>query len=270
MRSAASQWIAITRGVSPAIADCELTHLDRRPIDFQTARAQHHAYQETLRALGCEVLSLPPDPALPDSVFVEDTAVVLDELAVLTRPGAPSRRPETAATADALRPYRPLVRIAPPGSMDGGDVLRVGRTVYVGLTARTNQAAIDQLATSLSPHDYVVRAVPVRGCLHLKSAVTQVAAETLLCNARWVDPAAFAPLHVLEVERGEPYAANGLLIEGRVLYPTTFPATRRRLEGRGIAVVLVDVSELQKAEGAVTCCSLVFEAARVAPALAGR
>jgi dimethylargininase len=253
--------IAITRAVSPAIVHCELTHLDRQPIDLMAARAQHHAYEEALRALGCEVLSLPADPALPDSVFVEDTAVVFDELAVIMRPGAPSRRPEIVTTAVALRPYRPLVRIAPPGSMDGGDVLRVGRTVYVGRTGRTNQAAIDQLTAGLSPHDYVIRAVPVHGCLHLKSAATQVAADTILCNPRWVDPAAFAPLHVLEVDSAEPYAANGLLIDAQVLYPTTFPATRRRLEGRRIAVTLVDVSELQKAEGAVTCCSLVFGAA---------
>jgi dimethylargininase len=253
-------WIAITRAVSPAIVHCELTHLDRRPIDLMAARAQHRAYEEALRALGCEVRSLPADPALPDSVFVEDTAVVFDELAVITRPGAPSRRPEIVATSVALRPYRPLMRMAPPGSMDGGDVLRVGRTVYVGLSGRTNRAAIDQLTAGLSPHGYVVRAVPVHGCLHLKSAVTQVAADTVLCNPRWVDPAAFAPLHVVEVDGAEPYAANGLLIDGRVMYPTTFPATRRRLEGRGIAVALVDVSELQKAEGAVTCCSLVFEA----------
>ncbi len=262
MRSAARQWIAITRAVSPAIAHCELTHLDRQPIDLMAARTQHQAYEETLRALGCEVLSLPADPGLPDSVFVEDTAIVFDELAVIARPGSPSRRPEIVTTAVALRPYRPLVRIAPPGSLDGGDVLRVGRTVYVGLTGRTNQAAIDQLTAALSPHDYVIRAVPVHGCLHLKSAATQVAADTILCNPRWVDPAVFAPLHVLEVDGAEPYAANGLLIDSQVLYPTTFPATRRRLEERRVAVTLVDVSELQKAEGAVTCCSLVFRAAQ--------
>lgn len=254
------KWIAITRAVSPAIAHCELTHLDRQPIDLMAARTQHQAYEEALRALGCEVLSLPADPALPDSVFVEDTAVVFDELAVITRPGSPSRRPEIVTTAVALRPYRPLVRVAPPGSIDGGDVLRVGRTVYVGLTGRTNQAAIDQLTIALSPHDYVIRAVPVNGCLHLKSAATLVAADTVLCNPRWVDPAVFAPLHVLEVDGAEPYAANGLLIDTQVVYPTTSPATRRRLEARRIAVRVVDVSELQKAEGAVTCCSLVFRA----------
>ena len=255
------KWIAITRAVSPAIAHCELTHLDRQPIDLMAARTQHQAYEQALRALGCEVLSLPADPALPDSVFVEDTAIVFDELAVITRPGSPSRRPEIVTTAVALRPYRPLVRIAPPASIDGGDVLRVGRTVYVGLTARTNQAAIDQLTAALSPHDYAVRAVPVHGCLHLKSAATQVAVDSILCNPRWVDPAVFAPLHVLEVDGAEPYAANGLLIDSQVLYPTTFPATRHRLEERRIAMTLVDVSEMQKAEGAVTCCSLVFESA---------
>ena len=252
--------IAITREVSPAIVHCELTHFERRPIDLATAQAQHHRYEEALRRLGCRVQSLPADPALPDSVFVEDTAVVLDELAVVTRPGAPSRRPETAATAAALAPYRTLVHIAPPGTLDGGDVLCIGRTVTVGITGRTNRAAIDQLATALSPHGYVVRAVPVQGCLHLKSAVTQVAGDAVLCNRRWVDAAAFAGMDIMEVDPAEPYAANGLLIGDRLVYPTTFPATRRRLEARGIVVEPVDVSELQQAEGAVTCCSLVFEA----------
>jgi len=251
----------MTRAVSPAIAACELTHLARRPIDFERAREQHHAYEAVLAELGCEVHALPPDAALPDSVFVEDVAVVLDEVAVLTRPGAPSRRAETAAVADALAPYRPLRSIEAPATLDGGDVLRIGRTLYVGVTERTNRAAIDQLATALAPHGYEVRAVPVEGCLHLKSAATLVAPGTVLCNRRWIDPSVLAGVEVLEVDSTEPYAANGLLVGDRVIYPTSFPATRRMLERRGVAVRPVDVSELQKAEGAVTCCSLVFEGA---------
>jgi len=252
--------IALTREVSPAIVDCELTHLPRRPIDFATALAQHRSYRDSLRQLGCEVRSLPADPALPDSVFVEDTAVVLDELAVIARPGAASRRSETRATAEALAPYRPLAHIAPPGTLDGGDVLRIGPTVFVGQTSRTNQAAIDQLTAALASHGYVVQAVAVRGCLHLKSAVTAVAPGTVLCNPRWVDPEAFADIRILEVDPAEPHAANGLLVGDRVVYPVGFPATARRLAAQGIALAQVDVSELQKAEGAVTCCSLVFEA----------
>ncbi len=253
--------IAITREVSPAIGRCELTHLERQPIDVELARAQHRAYQACLAGLGCRVETLPAAPELPDSVFVEDVAVVLDELAILTRPGAESRRPEVAAIAEALRPYRPLHAIQAPGTVDGGDVLRVGRCLYVGLSSRSNAAAIEQMREVLAPHGYTVQGVPVAGCLHLKSAVTQVAEATLLINRAWVDPAAFAGLELIEVDPAEPYAANALRVGEELIYPAAFPATRRRLEARGLTVHTVDVSELAKAEGAVTCCSLVFEIA---------
>jgi dimethylargininase len=254
--------IAITREVGAGIGACELVHLARRPIDVEAARVQHRAYEAALRDLGCTVHTLAADATLPDSVFVEDAAVVLDEVAVSTRPGAPSRRAETAAVADALSAFRPLLAIEAPATVDGGDVLRIERTLYVGLTERTNAAAIDQLATALERFGYRVHAVPVHGCLHLKSAATLVAPGIVLCNRRWVDPSVFAATEVLDVDPAEPYAANGLLVGDRVIYPTSFPATRRRLERRGVALLPLDVSELQKAEGAVTCCSLVFEDAR--------
>ena len=250
--------VALTREVSPAIARCELVHLERRPIDVELARAQHRTYEAALRGEGCQVRTLPAEAALPDSVFVEDTAVVLDEVAVITRPGAESRRPETTAVAPILAEYRPLVTIAAPGTMDGGDVLVVGQTVYVGATDRTNRAAIDQLEAALTPLGLRVEPVTVRGCLHLKSAATLVAPDTVLCNPRWVAPATFAGVRVLEVADGEPGAANGLLVGERVIYPSSFPKTAARLAGRGIALLPVNVSELQKAEGAVTCCSVVF------------
>lgn len=251
--------IAITRDVSPAIADCELTHLERRPIDYGRACAQHRAYTAALETLGCRVQALAADAQLPDSVFVEDIAVVLDEVAILTRPGAPARRAESTAVAAALSPYRPVRAIEAPGTIDGGDVLRVDRDVFVGVTGRTNQAAIVQLTAVLAPHGYHVHGIPVHGCLHLKSAVTQVAPGTLLVNGAWIDVGVFSGYDILAVEPTEPYAANGLLIDAQLIYPTSFPATARRLEARGISLVPVDVSELQKAEGAVTCCSLVFE-----------
>lgn len=251
--------IAITREVSPAIGRCELTHLARQPIDVELARAQHSAYQACLASLGCQVQTLPAAADLPDSVFVEDVAVVLDELAILTRPGAESRRPEVGPIAQALRPYRPLHAIQAPGTVDGGDVLRVGRRLYVGLSSRSNTAAIEQMRALLAPYGYTVQGVPVAGCLHLKSAVTQVAERTLLINRAWVDPAAFGDLELIDVDPAEPYAANALWVGGALIYPAAFPATRHRLEARGLAVHTVDVSELAKAEGAVTCCSLVFE-----------
>jgi dimethylargininase len=250
--------VALTREVSPAITRCELVHLERRPIDVELARAQHRTYEAALRGEGCRVRTLPAEADLPDSVFVEDTAVVFDEVAVVTRPGAESRRPETAAVAAALAEYRPLVTIAAPGTMDGGDVLVIGRTVFVGATDRTNRAAIDQLRAALAPHGYRVEAVPVRGCLHLKSAATLVAPDTVLCNPRWVAPETFTGVRVLEVADGEPGAANGLRVGERVIYPAGFPKTAARLAAQGIALLTVNVSELQKAEGAVTCCSLLL------------
>ena len=251
--------IAITRGVSPAIEHCELVHQQRSAIDVALARRQHRLYEEALAGLGCRVEALPPDPELADSVFVEDAAIVLDEVAVITRPGAESRRPETAAIARALAPYRPLVSIEPPATLDGGDVLRIGRTLYVGLSGRSNQAAIDQLSRALAPFGYAVHGVAVQGCLHLKSAVTAVDDASVLVNPDWVDPEAFTGTRPIEIDPREPGAANVLRIGERVIYPASFPATRRRLASAGVDVVEVDVSELQKAEGAVTCCSLVFE-----------
>lgn len=250
--------IALTRAVSASIGQCELTHIERQPIDLELARAQHHQYETCLAALGCDVIRLPAEDALPDAVFVEDTAIVLDELAIITRPGAVMRQAETPAIAQSLALYRTLHPIQEPGTLDGGDVLRLGRELFVGLSGRSNPEAIEQLRRVLHPWGYTVRGAPVSGCLHLKSAVTQVAADTLLLNPAWVDPQLFATWRIITVDPNEPAAANALLIGGRVVYPASYPATRRRLAEHGIEVRTVDVSELTKAEGAVTCCSLIF------------
>jgi dimethylargininase len=252
--------IAITREVSPDMAACELSFVARSPVDTALARTQHAAYQHALHGLGCEVISLAAETSLPDAVFVEDTALVFDEVAVITRPGAMSRRAETGAVAEALRVYRPLLHIDEPATLDGGDVLRIGRCVYVGSSARSNADGIAQLRRLLAPNGYSVQAVAVRDCLHLKSAVTQVARDTVLINPAWVDAAVFAGYRQIEVDPTEPHAANALLIGDALIYPTNFPRTRERLENAGIRVIAVDVGELQKAEGAVTCCSLLFDA----------
>lgn len=251
--------IALTRDVSPSIADCELTHLDRVPIDVVCARAEHAAYERALTDADCRVQRLPSGADQPDAVFIEDTAVVLDELAVVTRPGAESRRGETAAVADALRAFRPVVEITAPARLDGGDVIRIGKRIFVGIGARSSARAVEQLAELTASHGYEVIGVPFRGCLHLKSAATLVAEDLLLINPEWVDPAVFVGAQTLAVDHGEPYAANALLVRDRVIHGEGFHRTRRRLEGAGITVMPVPAGELAKAEGGVTCCCLLIE-----------
>ncbi|MEO5565639.1 MAG: dimethylargininase [Luteimonas sp.] len=251
--------VAITRDVSANLAECQLSFVARDHIDLDLARSQHAAYCGALAALGCEVRRLPALNALADAVFVEDVALVLDEVAVMTRPGAASRRAEVEPMADVLAAYRPLLRIEAPGTVDGGDIVRLGRDVYVGQAARSNADGVAQLARMLLPFGYRVHAVTTHGCLHLKSAVTVVADDTLLVQPAWVDIAGFSNHRLLEVDPSEGHAANAVRIGDAVIHPSCFPRTHERLRQAGISVHAVDVSELQKAEGAVTCCSLVFE-----------
>jgi dimethylargininase len=252
--------IAYTRAVSPALADCELTHLAREPIDVAGAVAEHGVYEAVLGELGARVRRLPPTPLLPDGVFVEDAAVVLAEVAVITRPGSPSRQPETATVAAALAMHRPLLQVAAPDTLDGGDVLVTGQRIYVGLSQRTNRGAIGQLATQLGPMGYEVIAVPFRGCLHLKSAVTCLADDLLLLNPEWVDAGLFVGYRALAVDPREPHAANALALGGAVVHPAQHVRTRERLERAGLVVRSVPQSELAKAEAGVTCCSLLLHA----------
>jgi dimethylargininase len=237
---------------------CELTHLARSPIDVESAERQHAHYAQALVSLGCRLLELAPEPDLPDSVFVEDTVVVLDDVAVLTRPGAESRRPEVASVASVIELWRPCVRIEAPGTLDGGDVLRVGRDLYVGKSGRSNAEGISQLAAAIAPHGYRTVPVPVRGCLHLKSAVTLVAPDTLLINDAWVDRSHWPGMRFIPVAPEEQHAANALRVADAVIHPASATRTQERLAAAGLKVVPVDVSEVQKAEGGVTCCSVIF------------
>ena len=252
--------IAITRQVSPAINQCELTHIAREPIDYERACAQHRQYENALRALGIDVISLDPEPDLPDSVFVEDVALVLDECAIMLNPGAASRRPEVASVEKALVPYRKIFHVQSPGTVDGGDILTIGRTIYVGISSRSTEDAIEQMRAILEPRNYEVRAVRVAGCLHLKSAVTQVSEDTLLINPEWVFKKDFPKMKFIEVGPSEPYAANAVLVDDMIVYPSSFPKTQAKLQSIGIRIVNVDADEMAKAEGAVTCCSLIFNA----------
>jgi dimethylargininase len=250
--------IAITREVSSRFAECEITHIERVPIDVEIARAQHSNYVRALASLGCQIIELPEEPDLPDSVFVEDTAIVLREVAVITRPGAESRRSETESITRALLPYRALIHITEPGTLDGGDVLVLGKKIFVGLSTRSNLEAIKQMQEILDNYGYMVSGVELDGCLHLKSAITRVDDMTLLINTNWADASHFKDFNLIEIDPSEPYAANCLPIGDSVIFPTAFPKTCKRLEDKGFKLVTVDVSELAKAEGAVTCCSLII------------
>jgi len=252
--------IAITRAVSPAFVNCELSFIERQPIDLKIAEAQHRAYEELLGKFGARVISLPAEPDLPDSMFVEDPAIVLDELAVIMPLGTESRRRESESIARALAPYRPLASIHLPGTMEGGDILRVGRKLYAGLSRRTNPEAIRQLRALLQPHDYEVTAVPVTGCLHLKSAVTFLGRNTLLANRAWFDPSPLIGYEWIDVAPDEPHAANALAIRDQIIFPASFPNTRTRIESHGFSVIPIDIAQLQKAESGLTCSSLLFDA----------
>jgi dimethylargininase len=251
--------LVFTRAVPPSIERCELTHVERSPIDHRLACAQHDRYEALLERLGGSVQRLEPAPEMPDSVFVEDTALVLDEAAIIARPGAVSRRGEVTAIAAALRPYRELRYIEPPATLDGGDVLCVGRRLFVGVSGRTTMDAVRQMREALRPFGYAVEAMEVRGCLHLKTAVTPAADDLLVVNPTWVNPAAFRGCECLPVDLEEPFAANVLRIGDALVSAEASARTAARLRDRGFTVHTVDVSELAKAEAGVTCCSVLCQ-----------
>jgi dimethylargininase len=251
---------AITRAVSPGINNCQLTHLERVPIDFESASSQHRAYEKMLESIGIEVHSLPAESNLPDSVFVEDAAIVLEECAIITRMGADSRKPESDSIINALAPYRHLMTVESPGTVDGGDVLVIGKTMYIGLSGRSNRNAVEQIRSYLGPFGYMIQGIPVSGCLHLKSAATLAAEDLLVVNPAWVDTTYFTGMKFINVHPSEPYGANVLYVDHKLICQPVYSKTLALLRAAGFEPLLVDQSELGKAEGALTCCSLIFNA----------
>jgi dimethylargininase len=256
--------VAVTRVPSERLGECELSYMEREAIDVGRARAQHAAYVEMLRRAGAEVVILPALDEMADAVFVEDTAIVLDEVAIVAPMGAASRRGETEAIVDTLRAYRPVRALVAPATLDGGDVLHVGRTLFVGQTPRTNRAALEQLRAIVAPLGYAVIGVPVTKCLHFKSGCTTIGPETVLVNPEWVAPSVFGDRQIVTIDPVEPWGANSLMIRDHVVIPASVPRTRNRVEralvkqGWGGTVVEIDVSEFQKAEGGVTCMSILI------------
>ena len=250
---------ALTREISPRFNECELTHLERTLIDLDQARKQHQTYCTLLNELGCHVVTLPAEESMPDSVFVEDPAIVLENLAVITRPGAESRRIETESMEEALSPYRQIERIVAPGTIEGGDVIVVGKTIYVGRSGRSNDDGIVQLGALTAPFGYEVKAVQMTGCLHLKTGCSLVAPDMLLVNREWIDVGAFEDIDFINAHPDEEYAGNALLIGENIIHPAAHEKTRAVLESRGLNVSPVEYDELAKAESGVTCCSIIFE-----------
>ncbi len=255
--------LAFTRPVSSRLGACELTHLDRSPIDAELAAVQHRGYEAAIKAAGFDVVQLPALDEHPDAVFVEDTAILLGEHAVITRPGAASRRAEAENTAAALADRFKVHRLT-RGTIDGGDVLRIGRTIYVGLSQRTDCAGLVALANVAAPLGFEVVSVPHERCLHLKTGATWIGHDaagqpTVLVNEHWIDPTVFGDVAILPVSQREPFAANALRIGKTLIFPSAYPETSERLRERGFKLDEIDVSELEKAEAGLTCMSLLAE-----------
>lgn len=237
--------------------ECELTHLTRCPIDVGLARQQHAAYRRALARCGAEVVDLGPLNEHPDAAFVEDVLVALPELMILTRPGAASRRGEVDAIERHLPADRRVERLPAPATLDGGDVLRLGRRLFVGRSTRTNDAGIAALGAIVTRHGYTVSAVDVPGALHLKTAVTAIADDLILINPAWIASEAFDAFSAINVAEDEPFAANCLAVGGWVILDGAHRATAARIEHAGFPVDVVDSSEFAKAEAGLTCLSVL-------------
>lgn len=229
------------------------------PPDYAKALAQHAAYVKALEACGLEVTMLEADERFPDSVFIEDTAVVCEKAAVITRPGAPSRLGEEMAASAALSSFYPRRQaIHPPGTLEGGDVMRAGGCFYVGLSGRTNLQGARQFAAIMKRHGYEAIPVPLREVLHLKTGVAYLEDGRLLATGEFLGHPLLSGFSVIPVPAGEGYAANSLWLNGRVLVPAGFPATRAAVEKAGYETFIVDVSEFRKLDGGLSCLSLRF------------
>jgi dimethylargininase len=253
-----SAWLGITHIPSPSLEQGERTFVGHDAIDGKLAKRQHEQYCDALRRCGVDVVTLDVNRDMPDCVFVEDTAVVLDEIAVMMSPGAESRRGEPAGIEAALRAHREIARVSLPGTIDGGDVVRAGKDIYVGQSARTNVEGIDALREIVKPFGYSVTGIPVHECLHLKSACSTLPDGRFLVNRNWIDVSPLPADKLVQVPDAEQWAGDVLVIDNNVIASDAFPETIERLARARFDVVPVSVSEFAKAEGGVTCMSLVF------------
>lgn len=250
--------LTLTPSESMNETNCELAFMAPQPIDTQLAREQHRAYRQCLEDLEFDVTCLPPNEALPDSVFVEDPVVLLDEVAILTMPFSPSRKGEVRNIEPAIRELRRIEKITAPGTLEGGDVLKIGKTLYVGLSRQTNQEGFSQFRGFVEPFGYTVVPVRTHGSLHLKTAVTALDNSTLLMNSEWIDAAPFSKFETVSVPKEEAFAANVIVRGPHVLMHEGFFRTRMLVEARGFEVHTLDISEFLKAEAGLTCMSVLY------------
>jgi dimethylargininase len=232
--------------------------MEREPIDYELALRQHEKYCDLLRRHDVEVIRLCDSISCPDCCFVEDTAIVVDEVAIITSMGVASRRDELPAVATELAKYRRLVYISPPATIEGGDVLQRGRTIFIGLSTRTNLQGIKELKQILEPLGYCIVPVEVRGSLHLTTACSLIDDETVLLNPRWANPEAFKRLNIIETPEGEDWAANTMRIRNVICLEAAFPRTAQRVQKYHPRIELLDISEFRKAEAGLSCLSIIF------------
>ncbi|CAG9296939.1 dimethylarginine dimethylaminohydrolase family protein [Celerinatantimonas diazotrophica] len=249
----------LTHRPSMNIQQCELTYIESEPIDFDKALLQHRHYCQMLTRCGAQVKVLKDNPELADNVFVEDPIIVFDEVAVVASMGVESRRAETSALKSYFMPLRPIRTIELPAKIEGGDVLVCGRKVYVGQSSRTNQQGYEQLRDILTPFNYEVLAVPVTGCLHLKSGCCALDETTLLVNSSWLDTTIFQEFQKIEVPKSEPFGANIIAIGQTICMNAQHVKTVQLVKNAGFHVETVDISEFAKAEAGLTCMSIRYQ-----------
>jgi dimethylargininase len=248
---------AITRKPGENFA-AGLTSADLGTADYNLILKQHHAYVCALQSLGLEVEILQSAPEYPDAYFVEDVAIVTPEIAVITRPGAKERAGETKYIEPILTKYRLIARIHSPGTLDGGDVMQVGNHCYIGISARTNKEGARQLAQILHQYGFHCATVSVSGGLHLKSDVSYIGRNTLLISKVLAESKAFINYDKILIDEEEAYAANSVLINGRILMPKGFPHTKSKLIAARFDIIETETSEMQKMDGGLSCMSLRF------------
>ncbi len=248
----------ITHLPSPSLGECELTFLNSEPIDIKKAQKEHEAYREMIKSCGANVIVKDENIDLPDSVFVEDPIIVFDEVAVLTSMGVESRRKESASMEKIFAKYREIKRIELPAKIEGGDVLKIGKRIYVGKSARTNAQGIRDLREILTPYGYEVIAVKVSGCLHLKTGCTALDENTVLINPEWLDSKVFSDFRQIIVPKEEPFGANILKINETICMNEAFVKTIELVKTLGYSVKSTDITEFVKAEAGLTCMGVPF------------
>ena len=248
--------LALTHVPSPHMGQCLLTFLKRQPIDCALAQQQHRAYCRMLRREGMRVRTLQTHLRSPDATFVEDTAIVLDEIAILASPGDTTRRRELVAIERELTCLHSIRRIEPPALLEGGDVLRLNRELFVGLSSRTNRKGIEALTQISQPCGYRVIPIPINGCLHLKTGCTALSEHTLLINPNWIDTSKLSRFKLISTPADEPWGANVLRLGEQIWLPAAHRQTAAVLQRLGFQVKTLELSEFAKAEGGISCLSL--------------